>query len=655
MTGMGRLYRSPDSGVSWSPTTLREGRKCCLIADSVLGILALGSDTLFRSTDEGATWAQITGMPRTPKCMAVTGDGAVLVGGGTWGVYRWKVSDPVWTSSGLAGETIKAFIQNPWFGIVAATPNRIFCSSDGGTVWDTLAAAVFTSGYTCWIDSSGTLFAGGQVAGLKYSTDRGVSWKACGMNPDLTVSGIWSRRAGEMYASIVPIDPTLPGGVLKTTDAGATWKSLGLSEWGVPAMVHRGPGTIMVGTYRGVFRSTNDGATWIHSSDGISAVEVSAVLAIDSTRLLLGGSGTLFRSTTHGETWDESATGLTSTLVSSLAADRLANLFAGTLLFTPNGGIHKSTDGGLSWRRTSQDTVRGMYTSVQTLSVTSSGHILAAVEGTMYRSTDHGDTWRRVRSIASAKTIRGIALDSSGQVFAATNGDGMLRSTDEGATWLFTSANLPSPNLACLVTRSPGEVFVGSLKGVARTTNSGDTWIDVSGTSLQVSIRALTIDKQGAVLASTTKGKVYRTTDSGSSWTDVTNGLPGYQVSSFAVASRALIFAATDTAGLYRCNTVTLDVEPQPALVPSGLRLDQNYPNPFNPLTTIAYTVPIRSRVRLEVFNMLGQSVAVLVDADVEAGRHEVQFTAKHSASGVYVYCLRSGGLTLARGMVMLR
>jgi len=68
---------------------------------------------------------------------------------------------------------------------------------------------------------------------------------------------------------------------------------------------------------------------------------------------------------------------------------------------------------------------------------------------------------------------------------------------------------------------------------------------------------------------------------------------------------------------------------------PGKFALEQNYPNPFNPSTAISYAVPVRSNVRLAVYNVLGELVAELVNGDVEAGSHVVQWHPSTS-SGVY-------------------
>jgi hypothetical protein len=74
--------------------------------------------------------------------------------------------------------------------------------------------------------------------------------------------------------------------------------------------------------------------------------------------------------------------------------------------------------------------------------------------------------------------------------------------------------------------------------------------------------------------------------------------------------------------------------------IPQSFVLYQNYPNPFNPTTTIKFALPVDSKVKINVYNSLGQLVETLVDKEMESGYHEVNFNASKLASGVYLYQL---------------
>ncbi|HVO73814.1 MAG TPA: T9SS type A sorting domain-containing protein, partial [Ignavibacteriaceae bacterium] len=68
--------------------------------------------------------------------------------------------------------------------------------------------------------------------------------------------------------------------------------------------------------------------------------------------------------------------------------------------------------------------------------------------------------------------------------------------------------------------------------------------------------------------------------------------------------------------------------------------LYQNFPNPFNASTTIKYFLPVESRIRLAVYNLLGEEIKELINSNVKAGFHELNFDAGNLASGIYLYRL---------------
>ncbi len=91
------------------------------------------------------------------------------------------------------------------------------------------------------------------------------------------------------------------------------------------------------------------------------------------------------------------------------------------------------------------------------------------------------------------------------------------------------------------------------------------------------------------------------------------------------------------------------------APAPGEAVLFKNFPNPFNPSTIIRYDVPLQGHVRLKVYDVTGREVAVLVDTEVAAGRHQTLFDASNLASGVYFYRLETAQKSLVQSMLLAK
>jgi aminopeptidase N len=94
---------------------------------------------------------------------------------------------------------------------------------------------------------------------------------------------------------------------------------------------------------------------------------------------------------------------------------------------------------------------------------------------------------------------------------------------------------------------------------------------------------------------------------------------------------------------------------PTPFVLPSAVQLEQNYPNPFNPSTVIRYAVPAETHVTVTVVNLLGQSVAQLVNERQRAGWKEVEWNAGSFASGIYFCTLKAGNTVQMRKMILMK
>jgi hypothetical protein len=112
---------------------------------------------------------------------------------------------------------------------------------------------------------------------------------------------------------------------------------------------------------------------------------------------------------------------------------------------------------------------------------------------------------------------------------------------------------------------------------------------------------------------------------------------------------QARLFLLADTLSI-----VNRLAEQHPVL-PGVFHLSQNYPNPFNPQTTITYDLPMSARIKVEVYDLLGQKVATIFEGNQVAGTHSIRFEGERLASGVYIYRLQYNNKSLSKKMILLR
>jgi hypothetical protein len=89
--------------------------------------------------------------------------------------------------------------------------------------------------------------------------------------------------------------------------------------------------------------------------------------------------------------------------------------------------------------------------------------------------------------------------------------------------------------------------------------------------------------------------------------------------------------------------------------IPTEYALHQNFPNPFNPMTSIFFDLPAREQVRLDVFNVIGQKVATLLDEPMAAGYHVVNFDASLLPSGLYFSRVQAGDWAALKKMMLVK
>ena len=119
-------------------------------------------------------------------------------------------------------------------------------------------------------------------------------------------------------------------------------------------------------------------------------------------------------------------------------------------------------------------------------------------------------------------------------------------------------------------------------------------------------------------------------------------------------AQDGVVYVAAENLFIIQNNLIT-DVKENNDLKPQNFVLEQNYPNPFNPVTTIQFYLKKDSRIRLNVYNTIGQKVVNIANEFYTAGLHKVKFDGSHLPSGIYIYKILTKSFSESRKMMLMR
>ncbi len=405
-----------------------------------------------------------------------------------------------------------------------------------------------------------------------------------------------------------------------------------------------------VATSGKIAKTTNGGINWSAVTSGTSNA-LYGVKAIDAnTAVVVGASNTIRRTTNGGSSWTSVAPSMSPTPIWR-NVDGIGNTLYAVGYVTSGSRrvrVVRSTDGGATWTRIDGGTMGSTSTSSST-----------AFYGIDVVTTD------RVY-------ICGTYATGGNSIYYTTNG------TNASPTWSGTSTASPFYSIE-MIDSSWGYV-VGSSSKYYQTTN-GTTFSSVASSGLPSGMSVWDVSwnakTQRLYLAGFTGSsgsyvpRIYRTgvmTSSAASdvVTAMTVNLPSNsrlyaldaETSSAAAGGDKTQIAYYGSLGAVK--QAAPFEESNSAERITHYELFANYPNPFNPTTTITYQIPQAGRVSLKIFNMLGQVVRILVDAEVAAGLHAIAWDGKNNrgeavASGVYIYRLEACEVVKTKKMLLTK
>jgi|GEM_PF-6013728 len=255
-----------------------------------------------------------------------------------------------------------------------------------------------------------------------------------------------------------------------------------------------------------------------------------------------------------------------------------------------------------------------------------------------------GNAGGPISSITMLDADKAIAVGETGRA-VLINRSGEITSLDTP-----TEADLNAVN-------AQGDVILASGSGgtILRSTDAGESWSEIV-TSTDADLYGIALHESGNGLAVGASGTVLITNDGGIMWEEDTS-LTESTLREILIVDMENIWIAGDDGTLFFNDSggFTSITDPNPGETPSVISLKQNYPNPFNPTTNVEYELSEPADVRLEVFNVLGQSVAVLHDGAQSVGTHTVQFDGSRLTSGVYLVRMQTAGQTFTNKMLLVK
>jgi hypothetical protein len=311
---------------------------------------------------------------------------------------------------------------------------------------------------------------------------------------------------------------TSGGGVYRTSDGGVTWENrsngimLPLAPSSESIFINAiavGTTSVYAGTNYGIFRSTNDGDTWVDVTNNMINNHVNEII-LSGALVYAGTQSGVEVSSDNGANWSNISSGIPGgTTIDDMTLNG-TEMFAGTSV-----GVFYTGNNGLNW-----SLVGFSDTAISTIEVMGTT-VLASTMFGLFRSTDNGGSWNMTGSFGNANaelTLMGTDF------YYSIYGNGVSRSTDNGVTWIGVNTNLTNPWITAL-DNDGSNLYAGSAyTNTYYSTNNGASWIINNNGITHTDVYSLC--SSGAyVLGGTLGAGVGVTSDFGVNWTSSTTGL----------------------------------------------------------------------------------------------------------------------------------
>ena len=577
-------YVSLNNGSSWSELTPPSGGVFPSCVDAGAGKLYMGTsgDYFYTSTNGGNSWTQVTTGLTTSEISCISAEGSTVFIGTDDGVFVSTNAGTSFSFSGLPGEYIqRVYVKSP--NVFAYTGSEIYKSGDNGATW-----ALFQP-----------------LVGFPDITDIVVSG-----------SRIFASTNGDLISSltIVPSWQTLTvtGNVQFTNSVCVKGSNL------------------ILGCNRGIFATSNNGASWNEINNGILPVAVSG-LAVTPNDSIYAGASIHGVSKYDGNSW--SFSGLQMLNANSIVHVNNNTYVAGDF------GINRSNDGGQTWSFLNNTPGNPVLSFCSDVAVSGNLIIGAALQNGILRSDDGGATWALINNGLQSAQV-GSVIFSGTNIIAGTFNNGLYLSTDNGLSWSQTAAAGEIINDVASI----GNIVIAasnSLGGNYRSTDGGATWSNTGGNYYD------RISASDSIFSASFQGYVELSRDSG-----LTFGYNYPAPTGTAIISNQItatdVFIGTAYDGVWK---VTIsELTGLASDVPAEAFEVKLLPNIFSDEATLwVNSIVLKQNPQLSIVDITGK---VLVSRSISENQTTVN--ANELSKGIYFYQLSSKNKNIFSGKMVV-
>jgi hypothetical protein len=447
--------------------------------------------------------------------------------------------------------------------------------------------------------------------------------------------------------------------------------------------------------YYGVIYKTSDGGgSWVLIDPSAQDVEFTGIAFPNSLtgyivgRYQYGSSGVIYKTTNGGDNWTQQGI-----FYKDLNDVYFPSLNVGYAV-GEDGTILKTVDGSSLWSLQQSNTtldINSVYFLQDDLGYT------AGNSGSVHKTLNGGIAGPPF-AVAGKVYIQGSGVATSGYVKAlryntATNSVQVVDSTGIEPNGDYILRNVPRDSVDIAVFPDDEDNIVNAAfvpTYLAGPTTGTIFWqdantINVTGNLFNINLNAFPISNTGGSMV--VSGGVYTAPpENGNGLKDaivyakIGNVFKGFGISrnaglydvnnipsgtysficdrmGYRSVQRDTIVGAFNITNFnfYMTNINVIGITPISGEIPKMFKLDQNYPNPFNPATNINIAIPVKSLVKMLVYDMLGRQIETLVNEELSPGTYKISWDAAKYSSGIYFYKLVTRDYMDTKKMILIK